>query len=78
MPWHFIRIGGSNPNPKGRRDEVEKIVQKHCGTLEGFWYSYELTTAYALTKDPGDAAALARDLKAQQVIEMRGVDEVGS
>ena len=63
--WHYM-------------EESPRLKICHGGTLEGFWYSYELTTAYALTKDPGDAAALARDLKAQQVIEMRGVDEVGS
>jgi len=77
MPYHWVKIPSSPP--KQRRDEVKGKANGKGGGLVGNQIFYDgQGQAYALIKDPPDAAALQEllsELGATDAVPLQDADE---
>lgn len=73
MPWHLRTQEGLNPKTaEAREREVRAVVERHGGTLEGFWLTEDDRTSYALV-DATDAQIepITRELGSQRLKKVK-------
>jgi hypothetical protein len=73
MPWHLRSQKGLNPTtPEAREREVQDVVTRHGGTLDGFWLTEDDRTSYALIDATNDQIrAITRDLDARPLKKVK-------
>ena len=73
VPWHLRTLKGLNPTtPEEREREVKGIVERHGGTLDGFWLTEDDRTSYALIDaDDNQIGSITRDLDARPLKKVK-------